>query len=149
MADADNAPVRASSKDNVINNNVHPNSRAARGDEAIDAERRAREAAAPVATSEDQVNGGEKDARIQQLENELAEARDLITDLEAGAGDHDTQLAEANKTVEAAQADVTAAQKERDEAISRAEKAEAEVKKLQDAAKSAKPATGAQNAPQQ
>lgn len=122
----------AQTDDNRVNNNVHPNSRAARGDEAVDAERRAREEAAPASEVTDPDTGA---ARVQELENEVAELKDQISDLETAAEGHDIELAEANKTVEAAQADVEAANKERDAAVERAEKAEAKVKELQDAAK--------------
>lgn len=125
----DNAPVRASSKDNELNGNVHPNSRAARGDEAIEAERAAREAAQPSSPAPE--TAVDNSAELEDLNSQVD---DLTADNEALATQTE-ELTKANadltEQLEKAQSGEATAHQDEVKAVERAEKAEARVTELE------------------
>lgn len=116
-----------SNENSTENNNVHPNSRAARGDAAIEAERAARDAALPAQPAAN--DDSDKDAKIAELE---ASVESLTADKDA----LETELAEhkdaAGKDGETAATELKAAQDEVASEKDRADKAEAKVQELTD-----------------
>lgn len=126
----------AQENDNKLNNNVHPNSRAARGDQAIEEERAARDAAnpSPDATADpNPATDSSVDDSATQIAN-LAEANEqLETDIEDLQKDIKTAndlATEAKKDLDASVKEADAAAKQARESSERADKLQQEVEDL-------------------
>lgn len=136
-------------EDNKHNNNVHPNSRAARGDDIIEQERIARDQATadakPASDTTDPDTGPE---RVQQLENQVADLTEKLSEAEIERDAAKEDLEDAAKSHEdALKTAGTDSDKAVKEATARAEKAEARVKELEDEAKIAKIQKNTANTP--
>lgn len=114
-------------EDNRTNNNVHPNSRAARGDEAIEAERAARAAAAPAPEpAEDTAT------QLESLNKQVEDQTSRIADLEEANEQLEQDVKDAQEAQKKAQEAEAKAQEAAGAAIKRADNLEAQVKDLTD-----------------